>query len=314
MQITSNYKPGFYDELSNEAYHADPSISSSGLKMFAELPRLYYMNYLAENRPEPEDKECYKKGRRIHTALLEPDDYPHRYEIAPELFMYKKKGAAAAELTVLTKKHKTYWNAFQEMAEGDGKEAVLHREAEADFAMVSEIMADPFARKVFTMPGQVEASFFGTCPETGLPVRARPDKLVELPAGDGLEGGIYIIDLKTTAKDLGDDAQIRIALRDEKRHIQASFHTMVIEQVLKTKIKGVVHVVCDVDYPYFYRCLQLQPSQIEQGNEERSALMQKMAMCFENDSWPAYPQGIHYYIDTPQYLANPTHAALQIDI
>jgi exodeoxyribonuclease VIII len=310
----SNYAPGFYANLSNEAYHADPSISSSGLKMFAELPRLFYMNHVSDKRPPKEEKDCFSKGKRIHTALLEPETYAERYAVAPYEFMYKKKGEPVEKLTVLTKKHKKFWSAFQEQAEEEGKEAILHREKEEDYAMVVEVLSNDFARRVFTLPGQVEASFFATCPDTGLPVRARPDKLVELPGCDGFEGGIYIIDLKTTAKSLSNEAQIHIAMRDEMRHIQASFHKMVIEQALGTKIKGVVHIVCDVDYPFFYRCLQLQPDQIDQGNDERIALMLQLAKSFEKNSWPGYEEGIQYYIDTPSYLRTPSHYALQIEI
>lgn len=307
MQIKSNYEPGFYPDLSNDAYHADPAISSSGLKLFAEMPLLYKIQYLDKIKIR-ESSKYMEKGSRMHTALLEPDEYHKRYAVAPDYVLDIKKN----EMVKLNRLRGD-WKSFKEKAEAERKEPLLAEDRDEDFEMVYAIKNNSFAAKIIEIPGQVEGSFFGICPDTGLPVRARPDKLVELPGSDGFEGGLYIIDLKTSAQDLSDAAQVKAAMGDDMRHIQASLHTMVVEQVLNTKVKGVLHMVCQTKIPFFCRFLQLQPSQLEQGDEERKALLIKMAECFEKDTWPGYPSGIQYYIDTPGFLANRLHPALQID-
>lgn len=307
--LKSNYAPGFYANLSNEAYHADPSISSSGLKMFAEMPKLFYLNYLDENSPERKRTKAMNKGSRLHTALLEPDFYGERYKVAPPTCINDK-----GKTVPFTRIQKKAWKEFEEMAESEGKEAITHDDKIQDFAVVEAITGDPFAKKIFSIRGAVEGSFFSKCADTGLPIRARPDMLVELPGGHGFDGGLYIIDLKTTAQDLSDSSQIRIAMGSDKRHIQASFHTTTVEQELNTKIQGTLHFVCDMSFPFFYRCLQLQPDQMQQGHDEKQALMVKLDRCFQANTWPGYKQGVDYYIDTPEYLTYPRHYALQIEI
>jgi hypothetical protein len=237
MQIKSNYEPGFYPDLSNEAYHADPAISSSGLKMFAEMPLLYKIQYLEKIKIRDTSKSM-EKGSRMHTALLEPDEYHKRYAVAPETCVN-----ADGKVSQFTRLQRKAWKEFEDRAIADGKEAITLFEMQEDFEMAYALQNNSFAAKVLEITGVVEGSFFSACPDTGLPVRARPDKIVELPGGEGFEGGLYIIDLKTSAQDLSDAAQVKIAMGDDMRHIQASLHTMVVEQVLNTKIKGVLHMV-----------------------------------------------------------------------
>ena len=79
---------------SNEDYHSDPSISSSGLKVIADRSVEYYLN-----RPPFKTTDAMELGTAIHEKLLFPDQFDDQYFELPKLDLRKKADKEiAAEL------------------------------------------------------------------------------------------------------------------------------------------------------------------------------------------------------------------------
>lgn len=283
--LKSKYEPGFYPNLSNEDYHADPAISSSGMKLFCEIPDLYYRTYLADNRLERDTTSGMRDGSSAHVFLLEPDKFDQYFEVAPEKFINETSGKECT----LTRSHKKKWGELNEKAVAEGKTLLLKKEYDTLPDKTHTLMEDEFVYSVFSTPGYIEASFFANDPETGLPLRAKPDKLVEIP-----DKGIFIIDYKTTGAALDDDKQDRQA-QDQMRQLQGTLHKQVVELVLGQEINGVIYITQHTKPPYYVRTFQLPEDWIEDGSRLIEIALMRMAECFEKGHFPGYPKGIQYY-------------------
>lgn len=72
-----NIEPGIYADISNDAYHAGPGISKTGLDLLHRSP-FHYHAIKAGLFPKPETKSQYI-GRAFHCLVLEPDVFAKTY-------------------------------------------------------------------------------------------------------------------------------------------------------------------------------------------------------------------------------------------
>jgi hypothetical protein len=147
-------------QITNEEYHSQVSISATGLKTFLKSPAHY--KAAKENN---EDTPAFRAGRMIHSGVLEPETFFDHYAV----FRGDRR----------TKSGKADW---QELIDGE-KEAVKVDEMEI---VVGCIKA---TEGMFPIGGKAELSFSTTI--DGVECRCRPDWLVD-------DQGVYrIYDLKT---------------------------------------------------------------------------------------------------------------------
>lgn len=72
-----NIEPGIYTDIPNDAYHAGPGISKTGLDLFHRSP--FHLHAIKSGMfPKPETKSQYI-GRAFHTVVLEPDVFAREY-------------------------------------------------------------------------------------------------------------------------------------------------------------------------------------------------------------------------------------------
>lgn len=296
--LKSNYEPGFYPDLPNELYHADGAISASGIKTFCELPDLYYRTYLAEKKLERDTSTAMRTGSSAHVFLLEPEKFKQYFEVAP-LEFYNER---TKKVEILSRRHGE-WTKLEEQASNSGKVLLLDSEYKSLPPKTQELVNDEFVYRVFSTPGYVEASFFAKDPITGLPLRAKPDKLVEIPGK-----GIFIIDYKTSGRALDDDSQ-NLHAQDQMRYIQGAFHKKVIELVLGKSIAGVVYITQWTKEPYYVRTFQLPGALpddfkdsdcqwddwIECGDRINEMALTRIKECLERGHFPGWPRTIQYY-------------------
>lgn len=307
MPITEN--TFFYShQLSNEDYHADPAIGSSGLKKFMECPALYYAHYInpkgKENRPK---SDALTFGSQAHLKLLEPDVFEESFMVSEE-FSVLKSGENKGASVPMNKAHASY-KSFAAECRKAGKEPLLHSDFEMLCEMAAMLKNDPLINACFTGVGQNECSFFAKDEITGLVMKSRPDRVVNL---QGVGGYKYIIiDYKTTAGDLGDVAQEQIKRR-EKRHLQAASHIAPIEGIMNIKIDAVIYICQSKEYPYLARAFELDPGDIEIGNDERRNALdgytdhkgiyhKGLSECAKDGIWPSY-SGITKYQRLRDYV------------
>lgn len=86
--------PGIYFGLSNEEYHADPAISSSGIKKLLKSPLEYWHESpLNPSREKQAATPSMKFGTAYHTLVLEPEKFD--YEVIPNTKTTSKEGCLA---------------------------------------------------------------------------------------------------------------------------------------------------------------------------------------------------------------------------
>lgn len=289
MPITENSV--FYShELSNEEYHADPAIGSSGIKAFKECPFIYYDNYLSPNKPAFDESKTTRIGSFAHIRLLEPEKFKREFIVSPE-FSIVNKGKINEKKTPMNGNH-TDWKEFNANALAQGKKAILFSDFYNIENMARMIMKSKLASSML-MNGQEEMSFFAKDTETGLMLKARPDYLVKLP-----NEGVVIVDYKTTTISMKPRKQSNHAY-GLGRHIQAAHHKKVTEMATGGQVSRVVYVTQMQERPWLIRYFNMPLHSIERGNNEIHNYLSLMADCVAQNEWPSYPEEIEDYVEPP---------------
>lgn len=154
-------KPGIYESLSNEAYHAGPGVSKSQLDDIAVNPAIYLWR---KHAPVDTDKTAaLDMGSALHCMLLEPEQFDKRFIVAPSFNRRTSQGKAdeAAFLNETRIRNMTVMDAEQ------GRKLQLMRES---------VMAHHAARFFLEADGHCESSLYWSDAETEELCRIRPDK------------------------------------------------------------------------------------------------------------------------------------------
>lgn len=159
----------------NEAYHADTKwVSKSMLSVFAKSRREYFARFVAKTKPAEPPSPSMEKGTLAHLAILEPQRYMQEYVVAPAWTRASKKAFEtwAADATKD--------NDLKCLTVDQHREMVAMRKA-----------AETIAGPLLDAPGKVECSLRWMDPESGLGLKCRVDKLLEVAKP-------VVLDLKTT--------------------------------------------------------------------------------------------------------------------
>lgn len=193
--VTDAISPGYYRDLSNEAYHKGPGVSKSQLDLIHKSPALFQWNQAA---PEDEEKKAALNiGDAVHAILLEPHRFGDEYVIAPECDRRTKVGKQQYEEFEASITNQTVLTA------DEGRKVHLIRES---------VMAHPHARWLIEAEGDAEASIYWKERSTGLLARCRPDKTIPSLG--------WIADVKTTA----DMDRFARSVYEYRYHVQDPFY------------------------------------------------------------------------------------------
>lgn len=209
------------NKMSNEEYHAHENISSSDLKAVASTTLRHWKGKVRKENP------AFDLGTAVHAMLLEPEK--ELIVRGPET----RRGKA--------------WSEAKEDAEKQNK--LLLTEADYDLAcdMAEECLTHPMGAKLLNNKELItEASFFVTCPETGLGLKTRPDGFL---ASAGL-----ILDVKTCQ-----DASLNgfsKALRNFNYSMQQSFYRYCLE-IEGIKISNFIFIAIEKEKPHATACYEL---------------------------------------------------------
>ena len=269
-------RPGVYDNISNEEYHASEGLSASGLKLLARSPA-HYKYSVREETP------AMRKGTAVHTAVFEPERFAASYVIAPDVDKRTKAGKEAwAEL------------------EASGKIVLSAKEYETTQAMGDAVRNHRLAGPL-VMDGKAEQSVYWRQPVTiggenreytEILCKCRPDYVKEL--GEGY----VIVDLKTTS----DARPLRwgkSAYWDYGYHIQAAHYMIGMESATGERAREFVFIVAESESPYGVLVYKTPTLTLMRGYEENEELYKVYAGCNKADLWPCYPDMI-YEFDLPR--------------
>lgn len=295
-------------DMSFDDYRRAPGINQSGLKLFQRSPEHYFAEYLDPQRPEKEDSDAYRKGKILHTAILEsaqfdkryvvsldPKDYPKSIRTVEEIkaaldsagVTYKKSEKRAALTTLLLESvpgaDKQLWDAIEGEFRNKhaGKTEITKEELELSSAIGRKHRAHS-ASSVLMESGAAEVTLFWRDPEFDVPCKARLD----WKFSDG------ILDIKTT-----EDASLYAFQRSIGNYgydIQAAFYLDGLSTVLAVDVSSLSFIFEAIEKkrPYGIAFYYADSEMIAEGRRKYRALLQLYKECLRTNTWPGYSSEI----------------------
>ena len=227
---------GIYFNLPEAEYHALPRLSASGIKnILTSLPTFWAKSWMNPETADTEDDDTKAQilGRAYHAAIFEPDDLDKRFagepdlddfagmlmtdaEVKAELKEYGAPQTKSGELALdrarrlealgFAKPIKSIVMAEFEDDLGD-RQAIASKYWRQIMRDVERIQANPEIHNLVT-GGASEVTILWTCPDTGIPMKARIDKLKSE----------YFVDLKSFANPNG--KPVNQAIADQVQYYQ----------------------------------------------------------------------------------------------
>ena len=248
--------------LSNADYHADPSISKSGLDLINKSPLHYWDRYLNEDKPKYVPNEAFNVGSLLHNMILEPEQFDEEFIVTP------------ADLNRRTKAGREEYQALLDT----GKIVITQDDYKLCQRMTSAISQHRKASRYLATSGHSELSLFWKDKDTGVDCRCRPDFMTE----DG-----YIVDLKTslTASQRGFS---RKAIWDFRYHVQAAFYTEGYLACYGELPKGFIFVAVEKTSPFSIGVFNVPVDTYKAGEELVRKNLATYKWCLDNNVWPSY--------------------------
>lgn len=276
--MTNSTLTGIVRGLSNEAYHANPALGSTGLKRLNRSPM--HFRYAPSIARTP----AMKLGTLAHTALLEPGTLAERYVIRPDsVDMRTKAGkdwaaSVPADVDVVTMPE---FMAAQTQAD-----------AVRALPELAEILAD----------GEAEVSAFWVDAETGVACKCRPDWVHTLP-----DGRVVLVDLKTT-KDASPDGFSK-QMANLGYHIQAAHYSTGWTAATGQEVAAFIFAAVENEPPYAAMAYRLGDVSKFEGLAECRRLIDLYAECKAANRWPGYGDAVQT-IDVPDWALNKTEVEI----
>ena len=150
-----------YADLPMEYYHdIRTGLSKSALCKLIRSPYHFYRTYLAPDAEPQKSTAATMLGSAVHTLILEPQKWDEEYHVAD----------------VASRNAKAYKEAVVNHPE---KTILVREESEQAHRMADAVWSHKLARHYLELPGKSEQSFFWKDRITGVPVKARPDRITD---------------------------------------------------------------------------------------------------------------------------------------
>lgn len=260
-------------DLTNEEYHAHPSLSKSGLDQFNRSPYHYWLKYLSPDRPPTVWTDAFTIGAALHALVLEPQNYERDYAVSPKFDKRTKAGKEAAA---------------QFAAESEGKIVVTEDQHKLCETLVASINAHPKTSQYLTGFGDAEHSYFFEY--GGVELRCRPDYIRD----DGM-----LVDVKT-AQSAAPQIWNKKAF-DFRYHVQAAMYSIAYEMCTGRKPTGFTFIVVEKAWPHCVLVAECSPDFLRAGYQDFARDLAHFKSCLETDNWPSYNQDDVYLLDIPSY-------------
>lgn len=239
---------GIHYGLAEDAYHADPAISNSGLSLIAKSPAHY------RQRAERATTAAIERGRALHALVLEGR---REYVVQPT---FTGTGATT---------RRNEWKAAHA-----SKAILSESDAASVDGMARAVAEHAFASRLVTSPGRAEVSLFWT--EAGTRCKARVDKL--------LDSGL-LVDLKS-ARDASPEAFAR-SVATYRYHCQDAWYRRGC-RALGIEPKGFVFVAVESAAPHGVGCYVLDDASREVGERLISSALADYRAAVATDVWRTY--------------------------
>lgn len=252
-----------------QAKRLNRRLSWSSLKHYDRCPAHWRW---AQENPQPPTPAMIL-GSALHCMVLEPDEYPKRYVVAPEVDRRTKAG-------------REFWAEFE--AENAGRE-ILTPDQQKQVNGMAAAIRDSRAGRLVSLCGERELVLDWTDEETGQDCTGRIDAVA-----DG-----FALDIKTT-----DNAEVHHfsrAIANNLYHGQAAFYLDALA-AWERPVTHFLFVAVEKNPPYCARMFLASEAMIEAGRALYRRLLRLHAECMERGEWPGY-DGAITNIDLPKWAA-----------
>lgn len=252
-------QPGIHRGVTFATYRQWDAFGASDLKAMRQGPPAM----VPWKRSHPDEiSDAMKLGTAAHCAILEPHRYLTSYAHKPDGMSFATKEGKA-------------WKA--EVPEGV---VILTHDQWGQVAdILDAFLSKPAAADALKSAEAIEASLRWNDPDTGLPLKARPDWFTE----DG-----YVVDLKISRW-----ASANVAFRayvDGWMHQLAHYYAGLLE--CGAAMKGARLVIVHPQPPQSFRvyCVELKRDALGMLHLENERTIKEMAACAASGVWPGAPE------------------------
>lgn len=248
---------GFISGMPNEVYHSTPGFTSKSELDLINTSPAHFM--YAQKKPATKSMNL---GSAIHAAILEPELFKSDYLLLREV---QDRRVAA----------------YKDAAKQFPPDRILTApEVDLVSSMQESVRMNEKARHWLDKPGVSEVSLFTKCPETGVNVRVRFDRLTE----DG-----YVIDLKSTKS--ASPEEFSKSIYQYRYHVQDAIYSDAYRWATGEPLKGFIFIAVENDTPHVTMVYELDDFSKSIGRSEYKKNLATYAECMESGSWPAYQTG-----------------------
>lgn len=280
-------KPGVYEHLSNEDYHASDGWSSSQLKKVVEWGP-------AGVHKKTVQTDAMLMGNVLHTLVLEPSEFEARYLFAPGLNLSK-----AVDKETYAELSAEAVATGRELIRQDPRAWKRSSKAPVDlFQVAAAVQRHPRWRRCIGENPVIERSYYWIDKATGLPCKVRPD-------ASNFDFDDYVLhtDLKS-ALDPRSHAFQNSVLK-YGYDLSAAYYC---EGVLQTT--GVpgrwAWFAFQTEPDYEVVLWTAGPDVIARGARLFRKALDELAKCIETDKWTGYSKGLAMTLNLPRWAQEET--------
>lgn len=246
-------KPGVYQDIPEEAYHADrASLSVSGAKLLLPPSCPAKFRYRMDN-PQPPNR-VFDFGHVAHTLILGKGSEIVQID-APD---FRSKDAKEQ----------------RDQAYTEGKVPILSSEFAKALAMADAVMGDPIAGPLLHQDGEAEVSLYAQ-DETGVQLRGRVDWLTN-----------EIVDYKTSSTANPEELQRKFF--SYGYFMQAAWYMDLTIALGISENPRFRFIVQEKEPPHIVTVVEYDHEAIQEGRRLNRMAIDLYKRCTDTNTWPAY--------------------------
>lgn len=265
-------------DLSLDDYHARPEWSHSQIEVLRASPPLFHGRFISRIFPAPQ-RDVFDDGSIVHAALTGENEIADLVAVIPPQVLNARGGCSGA--------------AWYEWTEANaGKIQRKAEECDALLKMVASVRSHGKARWLLAAEGYFEYSVVWRDAETGLDLRARPDKVAII------SGEAVLADIKTTRAT--DHHRFAADMARYGYHRQAAWYEDGI-RALGYNVPAFCFITVDKTPAHECHVYELVPAAIQLGRSENRQLLRELAHRLQADDWRSRDIDTILELDLPGY-------------
>ena len=251
--------------MNEREYNAAEGIRRSDLWKMEDSPEKFKWNL--EHPVEQTPAMAF--GSACHKFILENEDFPGEYALAPNVDKRTKAG-------------KEEWEAF--IASIGDRTPISADNNQTMVDMYSVLERCPLAKKLILGKGETEVPFFWTDKDTGEKCKIKVDRLVKF------NRRLYVVDYKTTK--CAETFRFNSDIMKMGYYMQAAMYTEGVMKAKKLRKRpGFLFVAQEKDAPYSVNVIEVSEEVMNAGIAKFHQLLDKYHQCKVLDQWPGYLNG-----------------------